>query len=90
MRNRRSIGLLLLMLLFGALAGGIIGEFLSQYNYFKWMGFGGVNGYRELFAFAFGPMDFRVIKFSFDFVLRINLGSIIGMILSVIIFFRKL
>lgn len=89
MRNGRNARVLVLLLLLGALAGGLAGEFLVRYPYFTWMSFGGANGYRELFAFSLHPaFDFRILSFGLDFALRVNAGSIIGMILGVILFVK--
>lgn len=89
MRSRRNPWILCLLLLVGALVGGVAGEFLSQYPFFKWMSFGGANGYKDLFAFSLNPaLDVRVLRFGFDFALRINAGSILGIILAIILFLR--
>jgi hypothetical protein len=89
MRNKRNPWILIILLIFGALAGGFAGEFLVQYPYMSWIGFGGVNGYRELFSFSFNPLiDFKVFKFGFDLALRINAGSIIGMISGFLVFLK--
>jgi len=89
MRSKKSPWVLCILLLFGALIGGIAGEFLCRYPFFAWMSFGGVNGYRELFAFTLAPaFDFRVVRLGLDFALRINGGSILGMIFAIILFIR--
>jgi len=89
MKTKRNPWVLLILLLFGALIGGIAGEFLSSFPYFRWMSFGGANGYRDLFAASLNPaFDFRVVRFGFDLAFRVNAGSILGMILAVIIFIR--
>lgn len=89
MRNKRSPWFLIIFLLFGALIGGFVGQLLSQYPYFAWMSLGGANGYRHLFSFSLDPaFDFHVIRLGFNMVLRINVGSIIGMILGVLIFMK--
>lgn len=89
MRNRRSPWIFILLLLTGALIGGFVGEFLSRYQYFTWMSFGGTGGYRNLLAFSLQPaFDFRIIRLGFDFALRINAGSILGMVISMFVFFR--
>lgn len=89
MRNRKSPWVLLLLLLSGALIGGIAGELVSQYQYFSWVSLGGTNGYRELFAFSFNPLiDAHIIRFGFDFAFRINAGSLLGMILGIIIYVK--
>lgn len=89
MRGRRNTWILITLLLAGALAGGLMGEFMSKYPYFEWMSFGGVNGYRELVAISLNPLiDAGVLKLGIDFALRINAGSIIGMIIGVLVFSR--
>lgn len=89
MRKKRNPWILLLLILFGALIGGLIGEFLSKYAYFTWMSFGGATGYKNLFAFSLDPaIDFRVIKFGFNVALGINAGSILGMILGILVFLK--
>jgi len=89
MRNKRSPLILLILLLFGALIGGILGELLSNLTYFKWMSFGGLNGYKDLFHFTLNPaMDFKVIKLGFDISFRINAGSILGIIIAFFTFLK--
>ncbi|MCX7711355.1 MAG: DUF4321 domain-containing protein [Clostridia bacterium] len=89
MKNRRNPWVLLLLLLAGALIGGIAGEALVRFPYFQWVSFGGVNGYRDLFAFSMHPaLDLRVLKFGFDLSLSINAGSIVGMILGILVYLR--
>lgn len=87
MRGKRNAWLLLILLLFGALAGGLVGEALSGYEYLRWMSFGGTDGYRNLFAFSLDPLfDTRVLKFGFNMALRINAGSILGMLAGIFVY----
>lgn len=89
MRNKRNPLFLLVLLFFGALIGGLAGEFLSRYPFLAWMSFGGTNGYKDLFAFSMNPaFDFRAIRFGFDFALKVNVGSIIGIILAFFAFLK--
>ena len=89
MRNKKNPLLLFVLLLFGALIGGLAGEFLSRYPYMSWISFGGVNGYKDLFSFSMNPaLDFRVIRFGFDFALKVNVGSIAGIILAFFAFLK--
>ena len=89
MRNRRNPWLLIIFLLCGALAGGLAGEFLSQFRYLSWMSFGGINGYKNLFAFSLDPaINVGVLKFGFNAALGINAGSIVGMLLGILLFLR--
>ncbi|MCR4435264.1 MAG: hypothetical protein QHH06_07990 [Clostridiales bacterium] len=90
MRSKRSPWILCLLLLSGALIGGIAGEYLSRLPYMGWMGFGGVNGYRDLFAFTLDPLiDVRVLRLGLNFALRVNAGSLIGIILGIILFIKS-
>ena len=89
MRSRRNPWLFILLILVGALAGGLTGEALSRHPYFAWMSFGGINGYKELLAFSFDPaIDVGIIRFGANFSLKINAGGVIGMILGLLIFLR--
>jgi hypothetical protein len=88
MRNKRNPWLLFVLLLFGALAGGIAGEALSGVSFLQWMSFGGKDGYRDLISFTLRSVDFRVVKIGFDFALRVNAGSIIGIVLSIFAYMK--
>lgn len=89
MRNRKSPWTLIILLLSGALLGGIAGELLSQYPFFSWVSLGGTSGYRELFAFSLNPLlDTHVIRLGIDFAFRINAVSLLGMILGTFIYVK--
>jgi len=88
-RNRKSPWIMLLLILAGALIGGIAGGLLAKYPGFEWISLGGTNGYRELLAFSMNPLvDTHVIRLSFEFALRVNAGSLLGMILGIILYTR--
>lgn len=89
MRNRKSPWVLFLLLLAGALIGGVAGEILSQYQSLAWIGLGGPKGYRELLAFSLNPLvDTHVIRLGLEFALRVNVGSLLGMLLGIIVYTR--
>lgn len=89
MRNKKSPWILLILVMFGSLIGGIAGEFLARFPYLYWMDFGGVNGYRDLFSISMDPaFDIRILRFGFDVALRVNAGSILGIVLAVFVFIR--
>lgn len=80
-RNSKGMGYLLLILLTGAIIGGIAGDILGNY------------------LAAFEPdwvigmtkpveLDLYLIKLTLGLTLRLNLGSIIGMLLSLIGYMR--
>ncbi|NJD04017.1 MAG: hypothetical protein FIA99_15795 [Ruminiclostridium sp.] len=89
MRNRKSPWVLLLLILAGALIGGVAGGILAQSPSFAWVSLGGANGYRELIAFSKNPLfDTHVISLGFEFALRVNAGSLLGVILVIILYAR--
>ena len=89
MRGKRTPWTLVILLLVGAVAGGLLGEALSGYEFFKWMSFGGVNGYRNLFAFSMDPLiDARVLRFGLNLSVGINAGSLAGMLLGLLIYLK--
>ncbi len=90
MRKSGSGWILLILILSGALTGGIIGEILSGYPFIKWMSLGGADGYRELFSFNFNPLfDASVIRFGFNLSMKVNGGSIIGVLLTLLFYSRR-
>lgn len=87
MRKGKNGWIFLLLIIVLSLAGGLLGEILSQYKFFSWMSLGGQNGYITLFSFDLNPLiDFHLLKINFGLTMRLNVGSIIGMILAVIIY----
>ena len=89
MRNRKSPWIMLLLILAGALIGGIAGGILAKYPNLAWISLGGANGYRELIAFSMNPLvDTHVIRLGFEFALRVNAGSVLGMLLGIILYTR--
>lgn len=79
--NKNNIFLLLLFLLIGLVFGGIIGDYLGQYikilSYTKSIGLSNFN------------LNLSVITLSFGFTMKLSLASVIGIIISIILF-RKL
>ena len=86
MKNRRNVSVLVVLLMAGALIGGILGEVLSQNAYLSWLNLG---GNKDLFAFNLHPaINLRVLRFGFDIAFRISIGSILGMILGFLVYLR--
>ncbi len=89
MRSRKSPWVLLLLILAGALIGGIAGGILAKSPGLAWISLGGDQGYRELFAFSLNPLvDTHVVRLGLEFALRVNAGSLLGIILGIIIYTR--
>ncbi|NMB96158.1 MAG: hypothetical protein GYA02_06050 [Clostridiaceae bacterium] len=87
MRKTRSYKRLLIFVLVGAVIGGILGEILSQFKAVEWIRFGGTNGYRELFSLNYNPLiDTNFLRFGLNLTVRVNLGSIAGIIAGAILY----
>ena len=87
MRREKNAWIFLLLIIVLSLAGGVLGELLSQYKFFSWMSLGGQNGYITLFDFDLKPLlDFHLLKINFGLTMRLNVGSILGAILAIIIY----
>ncbi|MBZ4645004.1 MAG: hypothetical protein PWR27_778 [Petroclostridium sp.] len=83
MKRERNIWLLLLLLLVGVVIGGFLGEFLSRYPYLSFLSYGKQFGISLDKPFL---LDLHILKLSFALIFNINIASIIGIILSVVIF----
>jgi len=89
MRRSRSPFLFFVFILIGGMLGGALGAILSQIPGLEWIKMGGVNGYRELFSFSFNPLiDINFIRFGISLAVKINLGSIVGIIIGALLYFR--
>jgi hypothetical protein len=87
MKREKNGWIFLLLIIVLSLAGGLLGELLSQYKFFSWMSLGGENGYITLFNLDLKPLlDFHLLRLDLGLTMRVNVGSIIGAILAVIIY----
>lgn len=80
-RNARGIGYLLLILLTGAIIGGIGGDILGGY----------VSAFKPSWTLGMLKpleLDLYLVKITLGLTLRLNLGSAIGMLLALIGYLR--
>lgn len=81
MRTRnRNPWLLLLLLLVGLVIGGVIGDIFR--DSFKLL------GYSKSIGLNPATLDLNVIKLTFGFTMSINLASVLGLVIAIIIFSR--
>lgn len=80
--------LLLFILLAGLVLGGFIGEVLGDYNALEWLNYGKEFGINPDSPLVF---DFYIIRLSFGMMIKLNIASIIGVLLSLLLYklFRK-
>ena len=76
----KSIWILILFILSGIVVGGLLGELASQVDFLSWLAYG------QEFGFS-SPVELNlsVIKLTFGLTFRINIASIIGIVLAIFI-----
>lgn len=81
MAREKNIWILLIFLLSGIVLGGLLANFASQISWLSWLSYGeefGTNGPIGL--------DLSILKLSFELRMKINVASIVGMIIAAIIY----
>lgn len=77
----KNIGILILFILAGLVVGGLIGKLASSVPWLWWL------SYEQQFGID-NPivLDLSVLKLTFGMTFKINVSSIIGMVLSIFIY----
>ena len=78
-KSGRNKWILFLFLLAGMVLGSFLGYYLKTFAFLEWLDYGQAFGMTSPMRFSLG-----VVSFTFGFDLRINIGSIIGMVLGYI------
>lgn len=79
--KEKNIWILLLFLLAGLVVGGLLGKLASEIPWLWWL------SYEQEFGLSTPlVLDLNVLKLTFGLVIKINVASIIGMILAVFIY----
>lgn len=71
----------ILFVLAGLVIGGLIGDLAANVSWLNWLSFGEEFGLREPII-----LDLNVMTVTFGLAIRINIASIIGVIISLVIF----
>ncbi len=77
----KNIWILIIFILSGLVVGGLLGELASSVNWLNWMAFGQKFGLAEPVV-----LDLSVLKITFALMFNINIASIIGMTIAIIIY----
>ena len=79
--KEKNIWVLILFLLAGLVIGGLIGSLASKVSWLWWL------GYEQEFGLS-SPLvlDLNVLKITFGLMIKINIASIIGVILALLIY----
>ncbi len=79
--REKNIWILVLFLLGGIVVGGLLGELASHVDFLSWLAYGQDFGLSTPIE-----LDLNVIKLTFGLVFKINISSIIGIILAIFIY----
>ena len=79
--KEKNIWILLIFILSGLVVGGLLGELASKVDWLWWLSYGESFGLNEPIT-----LDLSVIQITFGLMFKINISSIIGMILAVFIY----
>ena len=79
--REKNIWVLLVFLLAGLVVGGLLGKLASEVSWLWWL------SYEQQFGLE-SPLvlDLSVVQLTFGLMFKINVASIIGMILSIFIY----
>lgn len=79
--KEKNIWILMIFILSGLVVGGLLGDLAGKVDFLWWLGYGesfGLTAPLEL--------DLSIIKITFALSFKINISSIIGIILAVFIY----
>ena len=74
----------ILFILAGLVIGGLIGELASKLDFLWWLGYGQSFGLVEPVV-----LDLSVVSLTFGLMFKINIASIIGVLIAILIY-RKI
>ena len=79
--REKNIWILVVFLLSGLVVGGLLGKLASEVSWLSWL------SYEQQFGLE-NPLvlDLSVVKLTFGLMFKINVASIIGMILAIFIY----
>ncbi len=73
-----------ILLFSGIILGGLLGELATQVSFLSWMGYGQTFGLTAPFE-----LDLGIIQLSFGVMFKLNIASIIGVLIAIFVY-RKI
>lgn len=77
----KNVWILILFILAGIVVGGLFGELAKNIDWLWWLGFGKEFGLESPLV-----LDLSVVSITFGIMLKINIASIIGMVIALFIY----
>lgn len=82
--KQKNIWILIIFLLSGIVIGGLLGEFAAKVDFLWWLAYGEDFGLSTPIE-----LDLEIISITFALMFKINIASIIGMVIAIFIY-RKI
>lgn len=79
--REKNVWILILFILCGLVVGGLLGQLATSVDFLWWLGYGQEFGISNPIT-----LDLQVVTISFGLMLKINIASIIGMVLAIFIY----
>ena len=79
--REKNIWILVLFILCGIVVGGLLGDLAGHVDFLWWLSYGEQFGISEPIT-----LDLQVITLTFGLMFKINIASIIGMILAIFMY----
>lgn len=79
--REKNIWILVLFILCGIVVGGLLGDLASKVDFLWWLSYGESFGLAQPIS-----LDLSVVQITFGLMFKINVASIIGMILAIFIY----
>lgn len=77
----KNIWILLIFILSGLVIGGLLGDLAAKVDFLWWLGYGESFGLTNPLE-----LDLSIIKLTFAVIFKINIASIIGMVIAIFIY----
>ena len=79
--KEKNIWILMIFILSGLVVGGLIGDLAGKVDFLWWLGYGESFGLTSPLE-----LDLSIIKITFALAFKINISSIIGLVLAIFIY----
>ncbi len=79
--REKNIWILLIFILSGLVIGGLLGELAGKVDFLWWLGYGQSFGLTSPIE-----LDLNIVQISFALLFKINIASIIGMIIAILVY----
>ena len=79
--NENRIWILIVFILCGIVIGSLLGELAANVNWLEWLAFGRSFGLSSPIT-----LDLGVIQFTFGLMININMASMIGVLIALLVY----